>query len=166
MPVRLKYVSYLIPFLHWWAEFFSATKLAHLCSWRFMYLKKYVYLDERNKQSEYLIFWLVNRLEQTIHLNKYIHLNCLVQFILLKGNNTQTSLSEALRRHLFINRYFAHLFEESWQICWTVCLRTCVFLTGFCCCCQLFSLFVFFVFCFFQKKGQIEGRHDRRLSRR
>ena len=56
-----------------------------------MYLKKYVYLDERNKQSEYLIFWLVNRLEQTIHLNKYIHLNCLVQFILLKGNNKQTS---------------------------------------------------------------------------
>ena len=64
-----------------------------------MYLKKYVYLNERNKQAEYLIFWLVNRLEQTIHLNKYIHLNCLVQFILLKGNNTQTSLSEALRRH-------------------------------------------------------------------
>ena len=111
MPVRLKYVSYLIPFLHWWAEFFSATKLAHLCSWRFMYLKKYVYLNERNKQSENLVFWLVNRLEQTIHLNKYIHLNCLVQFIPLKGNNTQTSLSEALRLHPFINRYFAHLFE-------------------------------------------------------
>ena len=47
-----------------------------------MYLKKYVYLNERNKQAEYLILWLVNRLEQTIHLNKYIHLNCLVQFIL------------------------------------------------------------------------------------
>ena len=76
-----------------------------------MYLKKYVYLNERNKQAEYLIFWLVNRLEQTIHLNKYIHLNCLVQFILLKGNNTQTSLSEALRRHPFVNRSFAHLFE-------------------------------------------------------
>ena len=30
---------------------------------------------------------------------------------LLKGNNTQTSLSEALRRHPFVNRSFAHLFE-------------------------------------------------------
>ena len=46
-----------------------------------------------------------------MHLNKYIHLNCLVQFILLKGNNMQTSLSETLRRHPFKNRYFAHLFE-------------------------------------------------------
>ena len=154
MPVRLKYLAYLIPFLHWWAEFFSATKLTHGVRGGFMYSKKYVYLNERNKQSEYLIFWLVNRLEQTIHLNKYIHLNCLVQFILLKGNNTQTSLSEALWRHSFINRYFVHLFEVV-RFVEPFVLEPAFFLTGFCCCCPLFCLFV----CLFvSEEGAYRGK--------
>ena len=162
MPVRLKYVAYLIPFLHWWAEFFSATKLTHGVRGGFMYSKKYVYLNERNKQSEYLIFWLVNRLEQTIHLNKYIHLNCLVQFILLKGNNTQTSLSEALRRHPFINRYFVHLFEVV-RFVELFVLEPAFFWQAFV---VVVHCFVCLFVCLFQKKGHIEVRHDFRLSRR
>ena len=142
MPVRLKYVSYLIPFLHWWPEFFTATaKLTHLRSWPFYVLEKVRFLNDRNKQSGWLIFWLVNRLKQTIHLKKYSHLNGLVQFVLLKGNNTQASRSEALRRHPFINRYFAHLFEVV-KFVEPFVLEPAFFLTGFCCCCPLFCLFV------------------------
>ena len=119
-----------------------------------MYLKKYVYLNERNKQAEYLVFWLVNRLEQTIHLNKYIHLNCLVQFILLKGNNTQTSLSEALRRHPFVNRSFVHLFEVD-KFVEPFVLEPAFFWQAFVVVVNCFlCLFVWFFFVFFRRRGK------------
>ena len=54
MPVRVKYVSYLIPLSHWWAEFFAATKIGPLMLVVVLYyiLEKVRILNERNKQPE------------------------------------------------------------------------------------------------------------------